>query len=114
LVLERRREPSEGLAPRVVAGVGRDVSRLESEGMSIVLVEQNIELTLEPVGDIVILDWGSVVLRGAARNLGMNGAIVTQHQGVHWVSSRTSQRRSGTQGHGCSGSRIFRYREIPG
>ena len=47
------------------------------------LVEQNIELTLEPVDDIVILNSGSVVFRGAARDLEMNGAIVTQHLGVH-------------------------------
>jgi branched-chain amino acid transport system ATP-binding protein len=70
-------------APRVVPDVDRAVSLLESEGISIVMVEQNIELTLEPVDDIVILNSGSVVLRGAARDFEMNGAIVTQHLGVH-------------------------------
>ena len=66
-----------------MADVDRAVSLLESEGISIVMVEQNIELTLEPVDDIVILISGSVVLRGAARDFEMNGAIVTQHLGVH-------------------------------
>ncbi|HEY5828646.1 MAG: hypothetical protein ACAH24_19120 [Hyphomicrobiaceae bacterium] len=66
-----------------MADVDRAVSLLESEGISIVMVEQNIELTLEPVDDIVILNSGSVVLRGAARDFEMNGAIVTQHLGVH-------------------------------
>jgi hypothetical protein len=76
-VLERRREPSEGLAPLVVAGVGHAVSRLESEGTPSVLVAQNIELTLEPVADIVIPNSGSAVFTEAARDLEMNGAIVT-------------------------------------
>ncbi|HEY3078060.1 MAG TPA: ATP-binding cassette domain-containing protein, partial [Burkholderiales bacterium] len=34
-------EPSEGLAPLIVAEVGRTIARLKSEGQSIVLVEQN-------------------------------------------------------------------------
>ena len=47
------------------------------------LVEQNIRLTLELADDIVILNSGSVVFTGTARDLEMNGAIVTQHLGVH-------------------------------
>jgi branched-chain amino acid transport system ATP-binding protein len=76
-------EPSEGLAPQIVADVGRTIARLKGEGLSIVLVEQNIKLTLELADDIVILNSGSVVFTGAARDLEMNGAIVTQHLGVH-------------------------------
>jgi branched-chain amino acid transport system ATP-binding protein len=76
-------EPSEGLAPQIVADVGRTVARLKSEGLSIVLVEQNIKLTLELADDIVILNSGSVVFTGAAREVEMNGAVVTQHLGVH-------------------------------
>jgi branched-chain amino acid transport system ATP-binding protein len=76
-------EPSEGLAPQIVADVGRTIARLKSEGLSIVLVEQNIRLTLELADDIVILNSGSVVFTGAARDLEMNGAIVAQHLGVH-------------------------------
>ena len=38
-------EPSEGLAPQLVAEVGRTIARLKAEGQSIVLVEQNIKLT---------------------------------------------------------------------
>src|SRR5262249_57822973 len=39
-------EPSEGLAPQLVAEVGRTIAQLKAEGQSIVLVEQNIKLTL--------------------------------------------------------------------
>jgi branched-chain amino acid transport system ATP-binding protein len=76
-------EPSEGLAPQIVAEVGRTIARLKGEGLSIVLVEQNIKLTLELADDIVILNTGSVVFAGAARDIKLGDAIVTQHLGVH-------------------------------
>jgi branched-chain amino acid transport system ATP-binding protein len=76
-------EPSEGLAPQIVADVGRTIARLKREGLSIVLVEQNIKLTLELADDIVILNSGSVVFTGPAHDVKMNDAIVTQHLGVH-------------------------------
>jgi len=76
-------EPSEGLAPQIVADVGRTIARLKGDGLSIVLVEQNIKLTLELADDIVILNSGSVVFTGAAGEIKMNDAIVTQHLGVH-------------------------------
>ena len=76
-------EPSEGLAPQIVADVGRTIARLKSEGLSIVLVEQNIKLTLELADDIVILNSGSVAFTGAARDLETHGAVITQHLGVH-------------------------------
>ena len=76
-------EPSEGLAPQIVADVGRTIARLKSEGLSIVLVEQNIKLTLELADDITILNSGVVVFTGPASEIKMNDAIVGQHLGVH-------------------------------
>src|SRR2546425_6942325 len=40
-------EPSEGLAPLIVAEVGRTIARLKAEGQSILLVEQNVRLRSE-------------------------------------------------------------------
>ena len=76
-------EPSEGLAPQIVADVGRTIARLKGEGLSIVLVEQNIKLTLELADDIVILNSGSVVFAGTASEVRLNDTLVTQHLGVH-------------------------------
>jgi branched-chain amino acid transport system ATP-binding protein len=76
-------EPSEGLAPQIVADVGRTIARLKGEGLSIVLVEQNIKLTLELADDVTILNTGSVVFAGSAAALKANDAIVAQHLGVH-------------------------------
>jgi branched-chain amino acid transport system ATP-binding protein len=75
-------EPSEGLAPQIVAEVGRTIARLKSEGHSIVLVEQNIKLTLELADDIVIINTGRVVFRGTADQLRLDDAIVSQHLGI--------------------------------
>jgi branched-chain amino acid transport system ATP-binding protein len=75
-------EPSEGLAPQIIAEVGRTIGRLKAEGLSIVLVEQNIKLTLELADDIVIINSGSIAFRGTADQIKMNDAIVTQHLGV--------------------------------
>jgi len=76
-------EPSEGLAPQIVADVGRTIARLKRDGLSIVLVEQNIKLTLELADDITILNSGSVVFAGQAGELTGNDAIIKQHLGVH-------------------------------
>jgi branched-chain amino acid transport system ATP-binding protein len=75
-------EPSEGLAPQIVAEVGRTIGQLKAEGLSIVLVEQNIKLTLDLADDIVIINSGSIAFRGSANEIKLNDAIVTQHLGV--------------------------------
>jgi branched-chain amino acid transport system ATP-binding protein len=51
-------EPSEGLAPLIVAEVGRIIARLKQDGLSIVLVEQNIALALDLADRVVILTTG--------------------------------------------------------
>jgi branched-chain amino acid transport system ATP-binding protein len=75
-------EPSEGLAPQIVAEVGRTIGKLKAEGLSIVLVEQNIKLTLDLADDVVIINSGSVAFSGSAGEIKLNDAIVTQHLGV--------------------------------
>ena len=75
-------EPSEGLAPQLVAEVGRTIAQLKAEGQSIVLVEQNIKLTLDLADDVVIINTGRVVFQGGADRLKLDDAIVSQHLGV--------------------------------
>ena len=75
-------EPSEGLAPQLVHEVGRTIAQLKAEGQSIVLVEQNIKLTLDLADDVVIINTGRVVFRGPATGIRLDDAIVSQHLGV--------------------------------
>jgi branched-chain amino acid transport system ATP-binding protein len=75
-------EPSEGLAPQIVAEVGRTIAQLKAEGLSIVLVEQNIKLTLGLADDVVIVNTGAVVFHGTAAETQANHAVISQHLGV--------------------------------
>jgi branched-chain amino acid transport system ATP-binding protein len=75
-------EPSEGLAPQIVADVGRTIARLKAEGLSIVLVEQNIKLTLNLADDVVIINTGSVAFQGTPNELRANDTLISHHLGV--------------------------------
>jgi len=75
-------EPSEGLAPQIVAEVGRTIAQLKAEGLSIVLVEQNIKLTLELADDVVIVNTGAVVFSGTAGAVRADDKLIAQHLGV--------------------------------
>jgi len=75
-------EPSEGLAPQIVAEVGRTIAQLKAEGLSIVLVEQNIKLTLDLADDVVIVNTGAVVFNGTAAETKANETVIAQHLGV--------------------------------
>jgi len=76
-------EPSEGLAPLIVAEVGRTIRRLKDEGQSIVLVEQNLKLALDVADQAVILNTGRCVFDGSAEELVNNDAIVSQNLGIY-------------------------------
>ncbi len=75
-------EPSEGLAPLIVAEVGRTLLRLKREGQSILLVEQNIKLALDLADEVVILNTGRVAFSGSAGQVRNDQALITQHLGV--------------------------------
>ncbi len=75
-------EPSEGLAPLIVADVGRTIRRLKEEGQSIVLVEQNLQLALDVADQVVILNTGRCVFAGSASDILNNEELIAQNLGV--------------------------------
>jgi branched-chain amino acid transport system ATP-binding protein len=75
-------EPSEGLAPLIVAEVGRTIARLKEEGQSILLVEQNVKLALDLADEVVILNTGRVAYNGPVDRVRGDQALITQHLGV--------------------------------
>jgi branched-chain amino acid transport system ATP-binding protein len=75
-------EPSEGLAPLIVAEVGRTIKRLKEEGQSILLVEQNLKLALEVADQAVILNTGRCVFAGEAAAILNNEDMIAQNLGV--------------------------------
>jgi branched-chain amino acid transport system ATP-binding protein len=76
-------EPSEGLAPLIVAEVGRTIARLKEEGQSILLVEQNVKLALDLADDVVMLNTGRVAFSGTVEQVRQNEALIAQHLGVY-------------------------------
>jgi branched-chain amino acid transport system ATP-binding protein len=75
-------EPSEGLAPMIVAEVARVIASLREEGLSILLVEQNVRMALDLADQAAILTTGRCVWTGTAAELAARPDLVDQHLGV--------------------------------
>ena len=76
-------EPSEGLAPQIVAEVMATIRKLKESGLSIVLVEQNPKLVFDVADDIAILNSGRVVVDASADELRRSGTDLRHHLGVY-------------------------------
>ncbi len=59
-------EPSEGLSPLMVREVSEIILRLKEEGLTMLLVEQNLAMAKKIADYIYILNKGEVVFEGAA------------------------------------------------
>jgi branched-chain amino acid transport system ATP-binding protein len=75
-------EPSQGLAPQIVAEVMATIRQLKDSGLSIVLVEQNPKLVFDIADDVVILNSGRVAVVSTAAELRRDGVDLRQHLGV--------------------------------
>ncbi len=62
-------EPSLGLSPKLAEEVLSTLARVRSEGMGVLLVEQNVALSLEVANRGYVVEHGKVVLSGSAREL---------------------------------------------
>ncbi|HVN23268.1 MAG TPA: ABC transporter ATP-binding protein [Syntrophorhabdales bacterium] len=75
-------EPSEGLAPVILAQIGRTVQELKSRDITILLAEQNLQFALN-VGDYFhIIDNGTIVFSGDKTSLLSNREIQVRYLGV--------------------------------
>ena len=73
-------EPSQGLAPKVVQDVMTTILKLKQEGISVLVVEQNVQSALAVADTVYVLDRGRVVHRDAAATLRDDAA-----QRRHWL-----------------------------
>jgi branched-chain amino acid transport system ATP-binding protein len=76
-------EPSEGLAPLIVAEVGQTIGKLKAAGQSIILVEQNRQLALDVSDQAVILNTGRCAFVGTADDVRNDEKLIAQHLGVY-------------------------------
>jgi branched-chain amino acid transport system ATP-binding protein len=75
-------EPTEGLMPRMVSQIRQIVEVLHKDGVAILLVEQNVPLTLEASQRIYIMEKGSVRHHCAASDISVHDPIVKQYLGL--------------------------------
>jgi branched-chain amino acid transport system ATP-binding protein len=75
-------EPTEGLMPRMVAEIRDIVGVLHREGVAILLVEQNVPLTLEAAGRVYIMEKGVVRHHAPSAELRANQTVIHQYLGI--------------------------------
>jgi branched-chain amino acid transport system ATP-binding protein len=75
-------EPSLGLAPVVSSQVFQIIRRLHAEGLTILLVEQNLRKALELADRGYVVETGSISMEGAAADLLTDPAIRSAYLGA--------------------------------
>jgi len=75
-------EPTEGLMPRMVSQIRQIIDVLHKEGVAILLVEQNVPLTLEASQRVYIMEKGMVRHHAVASELKVGDAVIQQYLGV--------------------------------
>jgi len=72
-------EPSEGLSPLMVNMVSHIIGQLKHQGLSILLVEQNLPLALKLADYFYIMGKGTIVYESANMNSKKNEEMVARH-----------------------------------
>ncbi|MGH6817094.1 MAG: ABC transporter ATP-binding protein, partial [Hyphomicrobiaceae bacterium] len=68
-------EPSQGLAPKIVADVLATIRRLKAEGIAALVVEQNADIALSVADRAAVLDRGTIAWTGTAAELSRDRAL---------------------------------------
>lgn len=75
-------EPSEGLAPLIVQELGTTIKELNNSGLSILLVEQNINLALTVADHVYVVNQGMIVHESTPGELKKNETVMDEYIGV--------------------------------
>jgi branched-chain amino acid transport system ATP-binding protein len=75
-------EPSLGLAPTIVQEVFRIIERLNAEGITIILVEQNVAVSLALAQHAYVLENGRITLKGTGQELLANDQVRQAYMGL--------------------------------
>jgi branched-chain amino acid transport system ATP-binding protein len=75
-------EPSAGLAPLVVQQVFELVGRIRAEGLTVLIVEQNVQQVLDVVDRAYLLEVGAIKLSGTAAAMKDNSFIRESYLGL--------------------------------
>jgi branched-chain amino acid transport system ATP-binding protein len=75
-------EPSAGLAPKVVLSVFQTLSKLQAQGMSVLLAEQSLSFGLSVANRAYIISEGHIVLSGTPAELSAERSVVQAYLGA--------------------------------
>jgi branched-chain amino acid transport system ATP-binding protein len=75
-------EPSEGLAPIIIQGLWEAIAKLKEEGLSILLVEQNVALALKLVDFVHVMSKGRLVYSASPDELWANDEVKSRFLGI--------------------------------
>lgn len=75
-------EPSTGLSPQNVLIVFDVVKKLREEGVTVIIVEQNVNTTLKIVDRAYVMDQGRVVMEGGSAELMADGHVQKMYLGL--------------------------------
>lgn len=75
-------EPTEGLSPQMVQRVAETLEGLKREGLSMLLIEQKLDIALELADDVLVLGHGEAVFRGSVAELRARPEVIETWVGV--------------------------------
>ena len=71
-------EPTEGLAPKIVAQVGQFLNQLKERGISVLLIEQKLSIALQVSSRVYVMGHGQIVFEGSPDSLKRSNDIREQ------------------------------------
>jgi branched-chain amino acid transport system ATP-binding protein len=72
-------EPTEGIMPKLVNDIRAEIKRINSQGISILLVEQNVKTALELCSRILVMDKGKIIFNASTESIRSNPNSLSQH-----------------------------------
>ena len=84
-------EPSEGLAPLIVRGIGDLILTLKQEGLSMLLVEQNVTMATRVADYVYVISNGHIVFEGDVSAFKTDATVQEQFIGVQVAGTPASR-----------------------
>ncbi|MEY3982125.1 MAG: hypothetical protein RLZZ281_994 [Pseudomonadota bacterium] len=75
-------EPTEGIMPKLVAEIRNEIKKINSEGIGILLVEQNVQTALKLCLRILVMDKGTIIFEGQTDAIKQDPELLYRHLGM--------------------------------
>lgn len=75
-------EPTEGIMPKLVAEIRNEIKKINSEGIGILLVEQNVQTALKLCSRILVMDKGTITFEGYTDHIKQDPELLHRELGM--------------------------------